>query len=250
MMESSIDDPRVTGDHSVTIQGADGTVTLVGVVHDHPASVYRARAVTAAREPAVLAVELPPLALPLFEQYAADDRTPPACGGEMSAAIQAAASAKVVGIDGPSGSFCRRLAGSLLEQRASAGTVRDVTRSLGAATKQALQCRAASVLSALTDRRFEAEQPLSYDVGLQDPPKVQATDETTQVNRAGSVLEGFEQPDAMQIRDQTRESHMADALARLSHEGDVVSIVGRYHLESIVNELEATLSPDSPDAQT
>jgi hypothetical protein len=45
-----------------------------------------------------------PLSIPLFEEYAATDRCPPAFGGEMSAAIQADDRSTTVGID--------RLAGS------------------------------------------------------------------------------------------------------------------------------------------
>jgi hypothetical protein len=39
------------------------------------------------------------MSVPLFEQYAETDRTPPVFGGEMSAAIQAAAPDTTVGID-------------------------------------------------------------------------------------------------------------------------------------------------------
>ncbi|MFC7081645.1 hypothetical protein [Halorussus caseinilyticus] len=42
----------------------DAGVTLVGVVHDHPASVHRARAVVRERDPEVVALEAPPLAVP------------------------------------------------------------------------------------------------------------------------------------------------------------------------------------------
>lgn len=38
-------DPRVTGDYIRQVSGDAGTVTLVRVVHDHPASTYRVREV-------------------------------------------------------------------------------------------------------------------------------------------------------------------------------------------------------------
>ncbi len=103
-------DPRLDPNYVRTVSsGSDAPVTLVGVVHDHPASVARVRSTVETTEHATLALELPPLALPLFEEYADDARTPPAFGGEMSAAIQAS-DARAVGIDGPSRRFLRTLA--------------------------------------------------------------------------------------------------------------------------------------------
>jgi len=93
------------------------------VLHDHPASTYRVRTLIGRVDPAVLALELPPLALPLYDQYATDERTPPTLGGEMSAAIQAADADRVAGIDGPTPGFLRRVASGLHRADASAETV-------------------------------------------------------------------------------------------------------------------------------
>jgi len=127
-MTTGREDPRLTGEHVRSVASTAGTVTLVGVVHDHPASVYRVRRVLEAREPDVLALELPPISLSLFEAYARDVRTPPVFGGEMSAAIQAADTDEVVGIDGPTMAFTLALARTLVRERASQSTVRSVIR--------------------------------------------------------------------------------------------------------------------------
>ena len=59
-----IDDPRVTD--RWCRRGPATNVTLLGVVHDHPASVARARIVAEAMGPDVLALELPAAAVPLY----------------------------------------------------------------------------------------------------------------------------------------------------------------------------------------
>ena len=56
--------------------------------------------------------------MPLYETYAAGDESPPAFGGELSAAIQAAETDDVVGIDGPSPGFVRELGNWLVRERA------------------------------------------------------------------------------------------------------------------------------------
>ncbi|PSQ01139.1 hypothetical protein BRC94_04635 [Halobacteriales archaeon QS_5_70_17] len=57
--------------------GASGTGTVVvGVVHDHPASVRRVKALAAATDPDVLALELPPLAVPLLRRRVRRDGGP------------------------------------------------------------------------------------------------------------------------------------------------------------------------------
>ena len=136
------DDPRITGEHIRSVETPTGTVTLVGVVHDHPASVFRVRTTVSECNPDVLALELPPLSLPLFERYAEDTRTPPVFGGEASAAIQAASTDHVVGIDGPTPSFLRRLLTTLYRD-ASFKTASGVLSGLTAVTKSTFRCRLA-----------------------------------------------------------------------------------------------------------
>lgn len=232
------EDPRVTADHVRTITGTEGnTVTLVGVVHDHPASKHRVRAIINTRDPAVLALELPPLALPLFRHYAADERTPPVFGGEMSAAIQAATTERVVGIDGPSGAYLRRVMLALIRERASFGTIASLGRSLIAATKTATVCRVASGVADVTSLRVEVDSPKVYETSWRDAPARQAADERRHLGRAQSVIEAFKPPQAARLRDATREAHMADRLRRLRDDGAVVAVVGRSHLDSIATRL-------------
>jgi pheromone shutdown protein TraB len=231
-------DPRTTGAHVRTLRGRDGagTVTLVGVVHDHPASVYRAAHVVADADPAVLALEVPPLAVPLYEQYAADERTPPAFGGEMSGAVQAARTDRVVGIDGPSLGFLGRLARTMLRERASATTVRQVARGVAAVGRTALACRAAATLATLTSLRVEVDTPVPYG-DVPDDPARQAADEREHIDRTHSVLAVLTPPRAVRFRDETREAHMAERLSALCPEGDVVAVVGHGHLDPVAERL-------------
>lgn len=234
------DDPRLSADQLRTVSGSTGTVTLVGVVHDHPASRYRAKAVVKDRQPDALALELPPLALPLFEQYARDTRKLPVFGGEMSAAIQAASTDRVVGIDGPTTGFLRRLLRELHRTDASLATARTVLSGFFSATKHAAVCRAASTLASLTGVRLEVDSPASYEADVTDDPAAQAADEHTHIDRARSVLDVLEPGHATELRDSTREAYMADNLDRLRTEGDVVAIVGQDHLDGIATQLDGS----------
>jgi len=236
-MTTGREDPRLTGEHVRSVASTAGTVTLVGVVHDHPASVYRVRRVLEAREPDVLALELPPISLSLFEAYARDVRTPPVFGGEMSAAIQAADTDEVVGIDGPTMAFTLALARTLVRERASQSTVRSVIRGLYSVSKDAVRCRLAGTIAALTSVRLEVNTPLVYEVTRDDDPAIQAADERTQVRRARAVMDAFEPSRAVQFRDTTREAHMADQLIRLRQHGNVVAVVGRGHLDAVIDRV-------------
>ncbi|MCL7417304.1 MAG: hypothetical protein M8354_05630, partial [Halalkalicoccus sp.] len=97
-------------------------LTLVGVVHDHPASVARVEAVLRDSCPETLALELPPLAIPLYRSYATDAGFPSNAGGEMSAAIRAS-TASVVGIDGPSSGFSRAFYRYIEREHLDSGTL-------------------------------------------------------------------------------------------------------------------------------
>lgn len=231
-------DPRLSGEHLRRHATADGTVTLVGVVHDHPASVYRVGQVVSTLDPAVLALEVPPLAVPLYEQYAADERTPPAFGGEMSAAVQAASTDDVVGIDGPTVGFLGRLARTMLRERASATTVRQVARGVAAVARTALVCRAAATLATFTSLRVEVDSPVPYEGVPTDDPEAQAADEAEHIERTHSVLNALSPPHAIRFRDETREAHMAERLVALRARGDVVAVVGHGHLDPLVERLE------------
>ncbi|WP_246308099.1 hypothetical protein [Halorarum salinum] len=217
-------------------------MTLVGVVHDHPASTYRASEVVSALEPDVLALELPPLAVRLYEQYARDVRSPPPFGGEMSAAIQAASTDRVVGVDGPTPGFLAELGRTLLRERASFATARRVFEYLATATRTAVTCGAAASLASLTSVRLEVDPPIEYGTDGTDDPARQAADERSQIRRARGVLNALEPPRAVRFRDTARESYMSNRLGRLRHEGDVVAVVGDGHLDPLADRLEGPVT--------
>ncbi|APW97476.1 hypothetical protein CHINAEXTREME_06690 [Halobiforma lacisalsi AJ5] len=239
---ASIDDPRVTRQFCRRLPGADGDVTLLGVVHDHPASVGRVERVLEVVDPETVALELPPAAVPLYEAYARDAATqsaPPRFGGEMSAAIRAAPDAEVVGIDAPNWSFLRRLLTRLVADRASAETARRVVSSLGAASREALTCRIAATVTNATSMTVarDEHEPIEYDCDHDDPPERQAAHERSHVAGVRALLGGVDDG-ALAYRDDTREECMVDRLETLRHEaGDVVAVVGIDHLETIADEL-------------
>lgn len=238
-------DPRLTGEYLRQVSGDDGRLTLVGVVHDHPASTYRVRHVIKDLDPEVLALELPPISLPLFEQYAATDRTPPAFGGEMSAAIQAADPDTVVGIDRPTGGFFRRLGRTLLRERPPLETVRNVVSNTVDATNHALLCLAAATVAGRTSIRLEVDSPTLHDVARTDAPDEQARHEREQVRRCRSFAKAFRTASrsrASRIEDTAREEAMAARLVELSENrgSSIVTVVGIDHLDPLAERLDET----------
>lgn len=234
-------DPRLTGEYVRAVSGPAGAVTLVGVVHDHPASCHRVRHHVRRLDPEVLALELPPVAVPLFEAYATDDRSPPRFGGEMSTAVQATTDATVVGVDRPSGSFCLRLARTLLRERPSWTTTRSVLRNTGSAAGHALLCRVAASVATHTSLRIEVDDPTHHPTDRTDSPAAQAEDERTQVRRSRTFANAFRTDGgsrAAELEDATREAHMAERLVELRDEGAVVAVVGIDHLDALVALLE------------
>jgi pheromone shutdown protein TraB len=235
-------DPRITGEYLRRVPGGPGALTLVGVVHDHPASTYRTRQVIKELEPAVLALELPPISIPLFEEYAKTKRTPPIFGGEMSAAIQAAATDIIVGIDRPTGGFFQRLGRKLLQERPSAEMLRKVFSNTLSTTKHALLCRLAAALAARTSVRLEVDSPIAYDIDWTDSPEDQAIDERDQARLAHSFMNAFRTTNksrASQLEDTVRDAEMATRLSALREQGDVVAVVGIDHLDSLTQRLTA-----------
>lgn len=247
-------DPRVTGEYVRQMSNDAGTLTLVGVVHDHPASTYRARQVVEELDPDVLALELPPISIPLFEQYANIDRSPPTFGGEMSAAIQAATTTTIVGIDRPTGGFFQRLGRTLLRERPSLPTVRSVISDAIETTKHAVTCRAAAVIGARTSIRVEVDAPVIHDIDWADTPDDQARDEREQVRRSRSFMNAFRTASrsrAARLEDVAREEEMAARLRQLCEDGDTVAVIGIDHLDAIIERLnsvrEATPADDGRD---
>lgn len=234
-------DPRLDTEYVQTIPG-ERDVTLVGAVHDHPASVYRVRTVVAERDPDVLGLELPPLAVPLYEAHAVENGRlePGAFGGEMRAAVEAAATDDVVGIDGPTVGFCRRLARRLVEERVAPRVAWRALRELGSVAKTTALCRVAAAFTARTSLRVGVGDGPSHGTTAADPPAEQARDERGQVRTATAVLDAIEPPASSRCRSRAREAHMADRLATLRERGDVVAVVGVGHFASVRERLEAT----------
>jgi len=230
-------DPRLDEAAIERVDGDDGAVVLVGVLHDHPASTYRARRVVDAVDPAVLALELAPLAVPLAAHHATEERTPPTLGGEMSAAIQAADTDRVVGVDGPSTGFVRRLAAELYAERASLSTVRDAVADLRSVTATAVTRRIAAAIAAVTALQVAVDAPTAYDTGHSGAPAKQAAEERRRVETAASMLRAFTPPPAATVVRSARERHMTERLAALRGTGDVVAVVGMAHLDAVTARL-------------
>jgi len=214
-----------------------GRVVLVGVLHDHPASIYRVQTVVDAEDPDVLALELPPLAVPLAAHHAADERTPPTLGGEMSAAVQAADTDRVVGIDGPTVGFLRYLAAELRAERAAPATVRRTAAALRSVTSRAVTRRLVAAIASLTTVQVAVDPPTAYDTGRADDPVTQAAEERRRVDTAQSMLRAFTPPPAAAIRRTARERYMADRLAALGGTAGVVAVVGLAHLDAVAGYL-------------
>jgi pheromone shutdown protein TraB len=213
-------------------------VVLLGVVHDHPASIYRVQQRVEALDPDVLALELSPMAVPLFEQHAAVEQTPPVLGGEMSAAIQAASCARIAGIDGPSPRFLGRLFRTLHRETGSPEAVSAVSKRVVSVTKHALLCRLAAILAASTGLRVEVGETVAHDCTWRDDPETQAADETRQIQQAETLLKTLARPEASVCRARARETHMADRLSTLRERGDVVAVVGVGHLDAVAERID------------
>lgn len=230
-------DPRLNPEYVRTVSVGDAdTVTLVGVVHDHPASVARVRSTIERTEHATLALELPPLAIGLFKEYAADSRSTPAFGGEMSAAIRAS-DATVIGIDGPSRRFYRALVRHAACDRPNRRELSRLLSATARATRHAVRCRIAGSLARRSAIRVEVGSPRTYDCSPHDPPAVQAEDERAQVSQARAVLQAFSPPN-LDRRDAVREDCMARMIADEREAGPVVAVVGIDHLEGLESRLE------------
>ncbi|MFA9417182.1 hypothetical protein [Natrinema sp. HArc-T2] len=242
-LADSFDDPRITPQFYRRLPDSSGDLVLIGVVHDHPASVARVERVLERVEPVTLALELPPIALPLYRVYGRkgkkDDPTPPRFGGEMSAAIRAAPDAEAVGIDAPNWSFLRRLVTRLVADRVSPARARRVLSSVGNATRDALTYRIAATLTHATSMTVVPGDTVEYDVDHEDQPARQAAHERAHVASIQALLGSVDTDGTtLAYRDETRERCMIERLEELRSEpGDAVAVVGVDHLDRIAAAL-------------
>lgn len=233
-------DPRVTTQFLDSLPGdaVDGAVVLVGVVHDHPASVARVERVTDLVAPATVAVELPPLAAPLFAgtRGRATERT--AFGAEMRAAYERARAigARTAAIDGFDRSFLRRLGAAVRDDRVSPSTVGRLVSDVTDVTTHALACHLSARLP--VDLVDEAGTAFAYDCTTADSPARQAAHERRHASRSRSLLRAVERPAAERLLDETRERSMAARIGPLRTTGSVVAVVGREHVSGIAAALE------------
>ncbi|MFW5938913.1 MAG: hypothetical protein ACOCQU_00505 [Halolamina sp.] len=233
------DDPRLDGTYLRCLPERDDrhTVVLVGVVHDHPASVTRVVRLLESLDPATLAVELPPLAMPLFRLYADDDSHPPRLGGEMSAAIQAV-DGETVGIDAPSVTYLRHLLGLIRRERPSLRVIGRLLKDLGTASTQALVSRAAGLVAAHTPVRPRVYTPIRHECSLVDTAAVQAGDERAYLDRRDALFRAIRPPESTRLIDDARDAAMGSLLDRERRSGTVVAVVGMEHLDAVAAALQ------------
>ena len=235
---ATFDDPRVSRQFCRRFEDDDRAVVVLGVVHDHPASVARVETVLERVDPDVLALELPPAAVPLYRSYAVDVDRPdgPRFGGEMSTAIACAPAATVEGIDASPGAFSRRLLGGVVTGSIRPTTAGTVLSGVATATKSALACRLAATVTDATSMTVVSDEPYPYGCSREDPPIRQADHERRHVATVRTLLSGT-QDGPTRVRDEIRESVMCDRLAGCLDRGVVGVVVGVDHLEAIADRI-------------
>jgi hypothetical protein len=236
------EDPRVSEQFLSIVPGEEQTheTIIVGTVHDHPASAYRTRTVVSHVDPDFVAIEIPPVAVPLFEKTAESDHPPlPVGGSEMSAALAGNTGGNAVGLD----SFGTSFFGHFLSEAYRTDTVSpaDTWRALGAVRrvqKEAVLCRASAKTGRLRGWIENALVSFEYDVTADDPPLDQARDEQEHVSKNRSLLEAVDRPASEELLDSARERNMSAQLSSLRRAGTVVAVVGFDHHEPITKRLD------------
>lgn len=240
-------EPCVNDEHVRRVPpDATGTETVVvGVVHDHPASVRRVKALAMATDPDVLALELPPLAIPLLRRRVRRDDGPiPAVRGrghgepasdrdEMAAAVAAAPDARTVGVDGIDGQFLAALARTLRAEGADPGAVRRVA---GRTARIALRTGACWLRGATGIGSDDPVPGATYDCPDGDPLG-QADHEREHVRQCAALLGAVERPVAARAIDEARESCLARRIAALDDGARVLAVVGWAHLDAVADRL-------------
>lgn len=234
-------DPRLDDEYVRVIpaEAGDQSVVLVGVAHDHPASVYRARTVADELEPGALALELPDVLVSLFESYADADGKE---GGEMAAAIEATATDEIAGVDVPGRKSVHTLLSELRDADPDLETAaRAVYGFSRFVTHTALGClRDAGVPDEWLGSGFERTR--TYDCAPSASPREQADHESAHLKRSSTLLRAFDPPQATRILDATRERFMGSRLSDLRKESSVVAVVGYGHLDGIESAIRGAES--------
>lgn len=231
-------DPRLDETYLRCVPSAAGRgpVLLVGVVHDHPSSIARVTTVLELFEPETLALELPPLAMPLFRQYADDEHRPPRLGGEMSAAIQAT-DAPAIGVDAPTVTYLRRLLESVRQERPPRGVLSRLLTDLGSMAMHAFATRVASVIGRRSPVRLRVYDPIEHGASLLDTQETQATHERSFLSQRAALFGAIHPPEATRLIDDAREVAISDLLDSARADGAVVAVLGMEHLDPVEAEL-------------
>lgn len=227
-------DPRVTESNVRHIDGGPAPIVLVGVVHDHPASVHRAEAVVETVAPETVAVELPDVMIPVVEDAVGEGSggDGSVVGGEMAAAL-AAGERSVAGIDVPGRGAWRSVLTELRNERPSPATVLRAIGDGGRIAAHALVGRLAGLGVPGTPAVEDLESHQEYDLSADAAPGVQADHERTHVRRSTTLLRSFDPPPATAFLDAVRERYMVGQLQSISRKGSVVAVVGFGHLDEV-----------------
>jgi len=251
-------DPRLDGAPVRLVDDGPGPVVLLGVVHDHPASVARARRVVDALDPDVVALEAPDALTPAFT--GGDGSGGDAPGGELAAAAAAAARAPagaeaaaeqaeteargeetaVVGVDAPGRGTPRSVASVFADERPDARTAAAVLADLCRLGVHAVRGRlqAAGVPARWLGGGGDFERTRDYDCPRDASPREQAAHEAAELDRSTSLLRAFDPPPATRLLDAVRERQMGRRLAALAGGGAlVVAVVGFSHLDGVEEEI-------------
>lgn len=208
-------------------------VVLVGVVHDHPASVARAAAVVGAVAPGAVALEIPAIAVP-FYRFQASRPVTTDTGRELVAAMRAAPDAEVIGIDAPGPGIANRLWGYLQDEPLSLAATVGLLHRMSVMTRRALERRLDTNV-ATSSGRCEA----GHDRAM--TPSDQAADELRVIDRSMSFLHAVELPPGVSAFDDFRECYMAARLQAIRRRHRAVAVLGYDHLE----EVDARIQEDS-----
>lgn len=216
-----------------------GAVTLLGVVHGHPASSYRVQRQIEGEEPDIVALELPSLATSLAAVRARDTATPPRKGGEMSAAVQSADASRVEGIDAPSLAYLGQLFRYCREEKPERGTLRGVVTDVVRSTVQALKWRAAATIEGRLGVDLSVGHADDHGVDYDDSLEAIVENEARHVSITRTFRNAVRTPASVEVIDTIRERAMADRLDRLRSDGDVVAVVGLSHLDAVSAQLRS-----------